>query len=996
MIFRILGPVTIEPGDAARQAGAIKQRTVLAALVADAGRLVTVETLIDRVWGEAPPTSVRSSLYAYVTRLRALLAGIEDVSLVRSPGGYTLHVPPGQIDAGHARALAERAARAGDEERAELLGEALSLWRGVALTGITGEWAERYRQNLEQQRIAIAADWAESALRLGRSGEVIATLTPLLVEHPLAERLIGQHLRALHHSGRHAEALAAYAAASERIRDKLGVDPSPWLREVHAGLLRQDTAPRGGPPPGRLSQLPPDITDFTGASAGLARVLAAAEGAQRPGTALPIVFISGRSGVGKSTLAVRAAHLLQERYPDGQLHIALRGAQARPVTPAEALDRLLRLLRVEGHDESLPLDDKIELYRLALASRRVLVVLDDAADTAQIRPLLPGSATCAVLVTSRRRPDGLPGATVVELAEMTEPESLDLLRAIVGPERVAAEPDAARTLVAQCDRLPLAIRVVGARLQRKPHWSLARLVHRLDDERRRLDELSIGDLGVRAGISASCAEVGAPALRAFCLLGYFDPPDFDLLIAASLLDLGPEATEEIVEELIDARLVEPLPTGDGRTRYRMHDLVRLYAKERAAATMPEPDLHAAVTRALEKMLALCEGLTQQLPIALPRLGHTAPGPPCDDAAHWFPTAESALIVAVERAAELGLDTLACALADTLIFTSFGGSNRFAGWSRTHTAALAAARAQGNRRAEAVVECGLGQLAYNGDDFDEAERHFRAALRLFRAEADERGIAVALNGLGTVHREVGEHHTALPLMQQALAALTALGDEEGLAHALYGIGFSNRELGHDAQAVTSLRDALTRYRALGHRRGEALALRGIGLVHRARGELDDAERLCSQAHRIILDTGDEVLTNYTSQALAKVWIRQNRLAEAEPPLRAVVASTARFHDRVGTGLGLRTLGELSLAARRPREALSWLGRALETWDELRHLLWRGRTLRDVGAAHALLGDHTRAERAWREAADLFARFPTRDAAELPTWRTHWLNPPPHKP
>ncbi|WP_049563703.1 AfsR/SARP family transcriptional regulator [Nonomuraea sp. SBT364] len=990
MIFRILGPVTIETGDGVRPAGAVKQRTMLVALVADAGRLVTMETLIDRVWGESPPSSVRSSLYAYVTRLRAQLAGIENVSLVRNPGGYTLLVPPGQIDAGHARALAERAARAGDEERAALLDEALGLWRGVALTGVAGDWAERYRQNLEQQRIALAADWAESALRLGRSGEVIGVLTPLLVEHPLAERLIGQHMRALHHSGRHAEALTAYAAASERIRDKLGVDPSPWLREVHAGLLRRDPAPRSGSPTGRLSQLPPDITDFTGASAGLARVLATVEGAGRPGTALPIVFISGRSGVGKSTLAVRAAHLLQERYPDGQLHIALRGAQARPVTPAEALDRLLRLLRVEGHDESLPLEDKIELYRLALASRRVLVVLDDAADTAQIRPLLPGSGTCAVLVTSRRRPDGLPGATVVELTEMAEAESLDLLRAIVGAGRVAAEPDAARALVALCDRLPLAIRVVGARLQRKPHWSLAHLAHRLDDERRRLDELSIGDLGVRAGISASCAEVGAPALRAFCLLGHLDPPDFDLMVTASLLNLGPEATEEIVEELIDARLVEPLPAGDGLIRYRMHDLVRLYAKERAAGTMPAPELAAAVHRALEKMLALCEGLTQQLPIALPRLGGSAPALPADDAGQWFATAESALIVAVERAAELGLDTLACALADTLIFTSFGGSNRFAGWNRTHTAALAAARAKGNRRAEAVIECGLGQLAYNGDDFDEAERRFRVALQLFRAEGDERGAAVALNGLGTVHREVGEHHTALPLMEQALAALSALGDEEGIAHARYGIGFSNRELGHDDQAVGNLRDALARYRDLGHRRGEALALRGIGLVHRARGELADAEDLCGRAHRIILATGDEVLVNYTSQALAKVWIRQNRLAEAEPPLRAVVAATARFHDRVGTGLGLRTLGELSLAAHRPREALSWLGRALDTWDELRLPLWRARTLRDVGAAHALLGERPRAERAWREAADVFGRFLTRDAAELPAWRARWTS------
>ncbi|WP_219516226.1 AfsR/SARP family transcriptional regulator [Nonomuraea ceibae] len=992
MILRILGPVTVEAGDGVLALGASKQRTVLAALVADAGRLVTVESLIDRVWGESPPGSVRSSLYVYVARLRNLLAGVEGVSLERVAGGYSLRVPPGAIDAERARTLADQAAEAGDdEERAALLGEALSLWRGAALAGIHGEWAERYRQNLQQQRLAMAADWAESALRLGRGGEVVGMLAPLLVEHPLAERLIGQHLRALHHSGRHAEALAAYSAAAERIRDELGVDPSPWLREVHAGLLRYDAElQQDSPPPSRLSQLPPDITDFTGASAALARVLAAAGGPEH-GTALPIVFISGRSGVGKSTLAVRAAHLLRERYPDGQLHIALRGAQARPVTPAEALDRLLRLLRAEGHDESLPLEDKIEIYRLALASRRVLVVLDDVADAAQIRPLLPGSGTCAILATSRRRPDGLPGAAVVELAEMTEDESLDLLRAIVGADRVAAEPDSARGLVALCDRLPLAIRVVGARLQGKPHWPLTRLVRRLDDERRRLDELSIGDLGVRAGISASCGEVGPPALRAFCLLGYLDPPDFDLMVAAALLGLPHAQTEEIVEELVDARLVEPLAGEGGLIRYRMHDLVRLYAKERAIDTISEPELIAAVQRALEKMLALCAGLAQQLPLALPRLGGPVPVMSLEerrDAEQWFAAAESALIVAVERAAELGLDTHACALADTLIFTSFGGANRFAGWRRSHTAALAVARSKGNRRAEAVIECGLGQLAYNGDDFDEAKRRFRASLLLFQSEADARGAAIALNGLGTVYREVGEHHAALPLMEQALAALSALGDAEGIAHALYGIGFSNRELGHDDLAIASLEDALARYHDIGHRRGEGLALRGIGLVHRARGDLAAAEDYCQRAHRLILVTGDGVLANYTSQALAKVWIRQGRLAEAEPPLRAMVASTARFHDRVGTGLGLRTLGELNLAAYRPQEAITKLNRALDVWDELRHLLWRARTLRDLGAAHTLRTDADCARRVWDEAQDIFDRYGTRDATELPAWRDRW--------
>jgi tetratricopeptide (TPR) repeat protein len=693
---------------------------------------------------------------------------------------------------------------------------------------------------------------------------------------------------------------------------------------------------------------------------------------------------------------VHLAHRLAPAFPDGQLFVSLRGTNPEPATTADALARALRGLGDDGRP-STDLDECIDRYRARLAGRRVLVVLDDAAGAAQVRPFLPSGPGSAVLVSTRARLTTLPGVRHTDLDVLDEPDAVALLERIVGTERISAEPDEVHTLVQQCAQLPLALRVVGARLAARPHWPVARLVARMTDERRRLDELAIDDLAVRAGLAVSYRGLDPRAQRALRALAYLDPPDFAAWTPAAMLEVDLAEAEDIVEQLLDTRLVEVVALGGLGTRYRMHGLVRLYARELALESDAESDLRAAVTRAVCLGLQQVERRSELLPLAVPRLYLLSAPVTLDPelikasgtgGPEWFDAEEPSLVAAVERAAALGMDDLACALADALIFASFAVRNNFTGWNRAHRAALVAARSAGNRRAEAVIECGFGQLRYKGDRFAEAREHFERALPLFRQEHDERGEAIAMNGLGTVFRERGEHTSALALQGQAGVALERLGDLEGAAHAHYGIGYLHRELGDDVRAVEHLTRSLELFRNLGHGRGEATAVRGIGLVHRARGELAQAESYCARAHDLALATGDRLLAAYTAQGLAKVWIRQGTPDRARAPLAEALDTCTELRDRLGMALIRRTIGELHLAAGDPATALKELDEAHRGWQALDHELWQARTLRDVGAAHAALGDRPAAHRAWAQAQATFDEFGTRERTELTAWRRRW--------
>lgn len=1000
MRFRLLGPVEALAGEQPVPLGALKQRHLLAALLFDGGSPATFDTLIDRLWDDDPPADARGTLYGYVARLRRTLraAAGEQVRLESWPGGYTLHAPVEAVDLYRFRALVE-ASRATEveAERAALLAEALGLWRADALAGLPGEWAHRAREGLARHRQAALAAWAGAALAVGQHAAVIDRLTAALAHDPLAEPLIAAQLRALHAAGRTPEALELYARSRARIAADLGTEPGRMLRETHTLILRAP-APEVRPPdtPARLPRavLPPDLPDFTGHAEEAAGVTAALTPGQ--GAPPPVVVVSGPGGAGKSALAVHVAHRLRDDYPDGRLFLNVGGAD--PLGPAEAVSRALRALGVTDADAqgNPDLRERVARYRAELAGRRILVVLDDVATARQVQPFLPTEPGSALLVTSRSRLTTLPSATRVEVGVLSAADASALLTRMIGADRAGADPAQTARLADLCGRLPLAVRVAGARLLARPHWTVAQLADRLGDERRRLDELAVDELEVRAGLAVSYRGLRPRAQEAFRALGSLDPPDLTALTVAALLGAGLDEAADLVEEITDARLLDVVAPGGWLTRYRMHDLVRLYAAELARA---EPDETVVrVTRAVTAMIEVAERIAEPLPVAVPRMYRPehlpAPGPEWTAAlqrvelCRYFGAEEPAMVAAVERAAALDLDAAACALADALVFASFAKVNNFAGWERTHTAAARVAQRTGNRRAAAAIACGIAQLHYAHDRLAASRAAFTEAVTLFEATGDDHGLAVALNGLGTVGRELSEHHEAVPHIRRALAMLERQGDDAGVAHARYSLGFACRELGDDAAALTHFGEALSRYRACGHARGELVTIRAAGLVHRARGDLAAAGRHCADAHERALRVGDEHLIAYTTQALAKVWIRQGDPGSAAEPLAAAMTAMTAHRDGQGAALVARTIGEMHLAAGRYPAAVAELTRAAARWRAIGMALGHARTLRDLGAALMAGGDHAAAHERWAAAAETFGRSGVREKDELTAWRARW--------
>lgn len=984
--FRILGPVEIWESGVPRAQPPPRARQILAMLLLNPGTIIPIDRLIDAVWGEEPPPHARKALQVHISHLRQLLS----VPLRHSPPGYVLSVQPDQVDLHRFRTWTAAARRETDPELAGgLLRRALALWRGRPLADIGSDrMRERFLAGLEEERLTALEARMDADLRLGRHAELVTELPGLLAEHPLRERMRGQLMTALYRCGRRAEALRVFHETRALTVAELGVEPGPELQRLHRELLTEPRpAPEPAPRPVSRNHLPRDVPDFAGRDAEL-ELLCATPAADSG--VLPVWWLDGPTGVGKTALAVRAAHRLAPRYPDGQLFVELTG-----LAPEAVLDALLRALRVPGERIPEDLRERAALWRAELSGRRVLVVLDDAAGASQVRPLLAGGADCLVLVTSRQRLAGLEGVRRIALDVLPPLTARELFERLIGEQRVRAEAAAVAEVAQLCGYLPLAIRITGAKLAARPHWPVSRLLGRLRDEQRRLDELAVGDLAVRTGLAVSYLGLDEPSRRAYRLLGALGYGNLPGWLAAPLLGEPEERAEDILDQLLDAQLVEVSSEPAEPLRYRMHDLVRLHARECAELAEPPEQRREAVRRAVTALLAAVDELAEPLPPAVPRLCQTdlstQPRPRITGADRWFEQEEPALVAAVCRAAELDLAELAAALAEALVFSFFAVRNRYDSWARTHEAAVAALRRTGHRRGEAALECSLAQLHYKRDRYELARAHFRTAQALFAEVGDTRGEAVALNGIGMVGRELAEHALALPALRRAHQMLASSGDQEGVAHALYGIGYAHRELGEDPEAIDTLTAAAGAYRAAGNERGEALALRGIGLVHRAADRWDEAEDYCRRSHRIVRDVPDDLLSCYTGQALAKVWIRQHRPDRAEPALLAGIKTCHALHDTFGLALLHRTLGECCLALGRAEPALHFLNLALTGWAELRLPVWRARTLRDVGAVHAAAGTAAAAHRAWREAREIFDRLGIREAAEAADWHRRWSCP-----
>jgi tetratricopeptide (TPR) repeat protein/transcriptional regulator with XRE-family HTH domain len=754
----------------------------------------------------------------------------------------------------------------------------------------------------------------------------------------------------------------------------------------------------GGAVPDRLArpaQLPADVVDFTGRevlTAYLCRLLA--RGAGRAGSgdcagAVTVVAVTGPGGVGKTALAVHVAHRLRERFPDGQLWVDLGGAGPSSLDPAEVLDRFLRALGVEGAAVPDGLHERGALYRTLLADRRLLVVLDDAAGEAQVRPLLPGGAGCGVVVTSRVRLAGLAGVVGVGLEVLDEAAALELLGRIAGERRVTAEPDAAEAIVRACDCLPLAVRIAGSRLATRPTWPLARLAGRLADEQRRLNELVAGDLEVRASLALSYRALSDGQRLLLCRLAMLDAPDLPAWAAAAVMDREVAEVEPLLEALVDAHLLAVSGGPPGAPRYRFHDLVRVFARERTLADDPGQAGHDSLARALGGWLALAEAAKRRLPYGsldlrrcpAPRWRPAgSPDPLVADPLGWFEAERAALLAGIRQAERAGLDALAWGLAAAL--TGFLSLRRdFAAWRETHELSLAAARRAGDRWGQGVLLRGLGQLHADQNRPDETFECMQQALAAFRQTGDRRAAASALLTLGASHRAHGRFEQARDCLGEALDDLVACGDRHAEASARYEVANVHLDQGRWDAAEDHLRRAIALFAEHADNFGEAHALRRLGVLHLRQGRPGPAGRCLDRALERFRTLGNQLDAAYVLQNLGELALRRGDLAAARRRFTEAMRVWAEFGDDYGRALTLRSLGELSAASAAFDQAERYLEQALAVFRAIRLPLSEARTLSSLGDARAAAGRSDAAESAWRSALALFQQLGAPEAAIL---------------
>lgn len=604
--FRVLGPVELWVSGQRKDLGPARQREILAALLVEPQRPTSLDCLVGRIWDGNPPQHVRNVVYTYIARLRRTL-GIATrdsgmpVSLLKDSTGYLLDVSPDQVDLIQFRRRLSRARSAplGDPDRARLLAEALRLWQGEALGGLGSSWASELRRSLQLAKFDALAEWADTEMHAGRSTMVIDSLRHALLEDPLAEQLHERLMRALHLCGRDTDALQQFGRARVIIADELGTDPGPGLRELHQRLLqgkppsgigataRQTMPPDGiAPPPGGSGPcapdlLPMDLDDFSGRREQLKCLCRALAPGQKRGPRM--VAITGAGGVGKTALAVHAAHELKQDFPDGRLYVDLHGKRDLPVDPRAVLGRLLHALGVETSWIPANLDARAELYRNRLSGKRVLVVLDDASGDEQIKALLPGSSSCAVIVTSRCLIGGTTGLPQLPLRELPADDAVDMLSRIAGRTFGPGDLKAARQLARYCSCLPLALRAIGARMAWRSHETPAQLAQYLADEERRLDVLSYAACDTRASLDLSYHRLDAVSARVFRFLGTRCRPDSEF-VAEPMPGLSLADAQEACERLAEMHLLQVAGLDEaGRVWYRMLELHRIYARTRAVA-----------------------------------------------------------------------------------------------------------------------------------------------------------------------------------------------------------------------------------------------------------------------------------------------------------------------------------------------------------------------------------------------------------------------------
>jgi DNA-binding SARP family transcriptional activator/tetratricopeptide (TPR) repeat protein len=972
--FRILGPVEVEGPAGTVRIPPGRQLVILTSLLVEANQVVSTEHLIDSLWDDQPPDTARTQVQICVSRLRKILstAGV-DVPILTRPPGYQLRIDETAVDVHvFTRKLAEarvllKEGRA--TEAAALLRSAVALWHGPCLSGITSRPLRTRALRLEEDRLNAIETYLEIELGLGRHHDLIGEITRLVHEHPLRERLRALLMLALYRSGRQAEALDTYRTARDLLIEELGLEPGEELRLLENAILAGDTSlQRSGQQQDnrfpaeptvrrteRPRQLPADTADFL--SDG--QVIAAAEPVlvgDEQRRAVGVVVIVGRPGVGKSAMATHIGHRVADDFPDGQLYCDLRGVRPDAAAAADVLGRFLLALGIPGPMIPVGLHERIELYRTLLADRRVLIVLDDAVTESQVLPLLPGSSSCAVIITTRTRLTGVPGARQVELDVLDAAQSLMLLRQMIGAQRMDREPEAAAALVRTVGGLPLALRIIGARLAARPHWTIASMVLRLANERRRLDELSHGDMTIRASLTLTHDSLDHSSRTLFGLLSLAEGPTLPSWAAGAVLDDDRGLPSDLLEPLVDVQMLDVAAmesTGD--FRYRYQDIVRLFARERLAVEVGQDEQGAALARLTGGWLAIAEQAHRRIYGGDFTVLHgSAPRwqPPADyvaqvlvDPLDWLDAEQANLCAAVSQAARAGLVEASWDLAVTLV-TLFEARGYLDDWERTHEDALAATRLAGNARGTAALLSSLGTLHITRGHAARSREMLGTALSIFEELDDARGLALCHRDLGLLDRQAGDDEAAVARYDLALHHYARVDDVVGRAIVLTQSAPILTSHGDIAAAHLRLGEAMEIYRAVGYASGIAHTLRRIGQMHLLSGEHETAARTMTEVLGMVRRSRDVIGEGYLLSDLGGVSALAGRLEQA----RAFFEQALVLREQIMDTNGAATI-RLELA--RVLVRLAEPGRATELLEEAAAIFAdRGMSRETQAARHEL--------------------------------------------
>jgi DNA-binding SARP family transcriptional activator/Tfp pilus assembly protein PilF len=1020
--FQILGPVGLRLNGHWLPLGSDKERLLLAALAFEAGRPVALSELIERLWDGEPPARARENTHTYVSRirrhLRAAGTGPDAPAIVGRAHTYTLRTAPDRVDRERFHRLVDTAAREPDDARkVELLGQAEALWAGEALAGLPGLWAMTARRMLDESRLGAGTARIAAGLRLGHFAEYVGELRALVEMRPEDELLLGQLMLAYYGSGRYTDALRVHQRARQRLMSEYGALPGAELDAIHRGILArvpvQDLVlgrgpERTGPQTTGIVTAPPETPEPVGSPASAAVASVSHNLPQMPaligrraelralrsvlphgdgggGAVVTVEAVSGMAGVGKTALVVTAAHLLAERYPDGQLYIDLRGHSPtqEPLTARAALAVLLRLLGTPAASIPAELEGRTALWRTMLAERRLVIILDDATGPEQVRPLLPSGCTSLTIIASRRHLTGVPQALSVAVDVLPEEDAVALFRSFAGHRRTCDAAEVAR-IVSLCGYLPLAIELVAHRFRTRTSWTLGVLAERLAASPKRLGEIrSAGqEQEVARAFDLSYRTLTVPQRAAFRRLGQHPGPDFTAEAAAALLEAPLDTAERLLEDLLACHLLrEPTPG-----RYRYHDLLREYAYGLSASEDSEQDRRDALAR-LTRFYVTTADLADRManphrvrlaPSAL-LLPAPAPSLPHPAAARAWLAAERGNLLALESHLRAdGEDGIAARLASSV--TGFLQSECYwqdakrvlqhavAHWDRTGEDEPALCRALIDLCA---ADASIGEYA-------EATTAGERALELARTLADEPAEAEALRVLGTLKWHLGENRSALVLLQESFVLTSHSGDVWKMARSRNNIAVALLFLGERGRAQEYFREAVTGFREAGDGIAAAQTLNNIGELQMLAGDAPSARHSFEESLAFLDIEGSRFDRATARRNLAEALTELGESEVAIPMFMETLEEFRSLRDRKSQAEALVGIGEACRRVGRTGESRRHLLEALRIAQELGTAHHEILALRCLGRAAFSVGDLAEAGERLRAAVSIAARTADVDA------------------